>query len=255
LQIIIPVILDGHAIQGLIDTGATTTFLPIAVEKQMFGLDLGSPDAPERDLQGGTKAYQHVFKSLSFNGVTVANPHILVYAQALSDEVPTMIIGMDVLRKLHIFMAFSERKMYISGASATPLAAAPGRIASLNQQLTARPDDAALMNIRNFLRARLKTDLEGVMADAKKALALKPGDAEILDTQAFILYQQGKYQDALSAYDTALAANPTQATALFMRGHTKGKLGDAAGMAADIAAAHKVRPNVDSVFTAYNVDL
>jgi predicted aspartyl protease len=255
LQIIIPVMLDGHNVQALIDTGAANTFLPIAMEKQLFGLDLGSADAPERKLDGGLKAYEHVFKSLSFNGIAVANPHILMNPEAVIYNVPQMIIGMDVLRKLHIFMAFSERKMYISAASATPLAAAPGKIASLGQQLASKPDDAALLNIRSFLRARAKIDLDAAMADTDRADRLKPNDAEILDTRAFILYQQGKYREALAAYDVAMRTPPLLAVTFFMRGHTKGKLGDAAGMAADIATARKMRADVDSVFTPYGVDL
>ena len=69
------------------------------------------------------------------------------------------------------------------------------------------------------------------------------------------MYQQGKYQEALSAYDAALAADPKQAESLFMRGHAKGKLGDAAGMATDIAAAKSIKPDMENQFQPYDVDL
>ena len=36
-----------------------------------------------------------------------------------------MIIGMDVLRKLHMYIAFGERKLYVSPASAPAAKAGP----------------------------------------------------------------------------------------------------------------------------------
>ena len=38
---------------------------------------------------------------------------------------PEVVIGMELLRKLHLYMAFGEKKLYITPASAKPAAAPP----------------------------------------------------------------------------------------------------------------------------------
>lgn len=187
-------------------------------------------------------------------------------------EQPDLILGMDVLRKLHIYIATKENKLYVSDASIqTPEAAASEAALSLPQRkaayqqdartaiqnadtaLQTAPQNAAALNNRCFARAVMKVDLDKALDDCDQAIKLKPGNAPLLDSRAFVLYQQGKFQDALQAYDAALAINGKLAVALFMRGHTKDKLGDTAGKDADIAAAVKIQPNVADRFQLYNV--
>jgi tetratricopeptide (TPR) repeat protein len=91
------------------------------------------------------------------------------------------------------------------------------------------------------------------MADCDLAIKLKPGDPSTLESRALVLYQQGKYQDALSAYDAVLAINPRQASALLLRGYTKAKLGDQTGMAADIAAAKAANSAVEAQLLALDI--
>jgi hypothetical protein len=35
-------------------------------------------------------------------------------------DIPDMLIGMDVLRKLHLYIAFGEAKLYVTDAAAQP---------------------------------------------------------------------------------------------------------------------------------------
>jgi tetratricopeptide (TPR) repeat protein len=81
-------------------------------------------------------------------------------------------------------------------------------------------------------------------------LKAKPQAAPIIDSKAFVLYQLGRYQEALDTYNQALAINPAQAASLYVRGHTKHKLGDTAGGDADIAAAKALDGDVQSTFTS-----
>jgi len=83
--------------------------------------------------------YRHRFASLSFGGVTVANPMIDVIRDLaermgprtvtgtrvpdVQEELPDLLIGMDILRHLHLYIAYGEQKLYITPASAP--AAAP----------------------------------------------------------------------------------------------------------------------------------
>jgi predicted aspartyl protease len=143
----IPVTLDGHTEQAIIDTGAVRTLIQMDEEQRVFNLALGDADTPASGVLNGDpslKMYRHRFKSLSFGDVTVNNPEVYIAPNAMGRNadksqlvgdrtksekdllaVPDMIIGMDVLRQLHIYIAFKERKMYISQASISPAAAPP----------------------------------------------------------------------------------------------------------------------------------
>ena len=218
--------------------------------------------------------YSHTFKSLAFGDVAVANPKLVILPADNFDLAPEMLIGMDIMRKLHMYFSFHEGKIYITPASIQtaeqkalqaslqPVAALrmaykasmPANIATLDKALASNPTDARTLNSRCYWRASAKIDLDGALADCDQAIKLKPGDAQILDSRALVLYQQGRYQAAVNAYDAVLAVSPKFSESLFMRGHAKGKLGDAAGMEADIAAAKSIKPDVDNEFRPYDVD-
>src|SRR6185437_13934461 len=154
-------------------------------------------------------------------------------------KIPDMIIGMDVLQKLHIYIAFGENKMYISPAApqtpemvAQQTAALPQGLlqqaykklaasgaSALGQRISAHPDDVALLNGRCWYLATSKADLDQAFADCQKAVQLSPGDAHVLDSKGMVLYQQGKYQDALAVYDEVLKTEPRAPASLLMRGY------------------------------------
>ena len=86
------------------------------------------------------KRFGHVFSSLDFGGVAVANPHVAIIPDLVGAKDPNngfttgsrvqrvddglasdLTVGMDVLKHLHIYIAFDERKLYISAAD-TPAA-------------------------------------------------------------------------------------------------------------------------------------
>ena len=71
-----------------------------------------------------------------FTGVAVSNPQLVVMpdlirrrlSNAISGEeshMPDIILGMDILRHLHVYVAYKERKLYISPADAPSPPAAP----------------------------------------------------------------------------------------------------------------------------------
>ena len=127
-HVTVPVTLDGHQEMAIIDTGSITTTLDEPEEESLFHLTLGGSDTPKStDLNGNTslKTYTHVFTNLSFGDVAVSNPKVTILpplpnkfgGRALAPEQQKMLVGMDVLRKLHVYFAFGEKKMYVSQAS------------------------------------------------------------------------------------------------------------------------------------------
>jgi predicted aspartyl protease len=138
----IPVTVDGHHLTAIIDTGASTSTVRLDMAKFVFGL---KPDADDMKVVGHlgddqtAPIYQHAFQTMSFEGITINNPHILILTdivnknadhsaqtgsltKRVSDDLtlPEVIVGMDVLSKLHMYIAFRERRVYLTEASAPP---------------------------------------------------------------------------------------------------------------------------------------
>lgn len=138
-QINLPVTLDGHPMTAILDSGATFTTLDLERAEQKLGF---SPDAPappgSPPDNSKKKIYPRHFSTLSFKGVTVANPMVIIQplqfnggknnpailgsrARHVDDEInrtkPDMIIGMDVLHHLHLYLATDEEKLYVTEAT------------------------------------------------------------------------------------------------------------------------------------------
>ena len=127
-HITMTVTLDGKPVIAILDTGSTGTNLRADVAKNIFGLSLGGPDTPENgQLEGvaGLVTYGHVFGNLALGAIPVANPHVTIIPDHANDGSaitlggPELIIGMNVLKTLHIYFAFREGKMYVSQAFAS----------------------------------------------------------------------------------------------------------------------------------------
>lgn len=149
----IPVKLDGQLQYAIVDTGAGYTTLTTLAAENAYNLKLGSPDTPALgNLQGheSQATYQHTFKLLEFEGVGISNPQIAIIPdttrhtraaasepevgshlpKAAQDEVRiNMLIGMNILRHLHIYIAYKEHKLYITPAG-TPAATAESTAAA-----------------------------------------------------------------------------------------------------------------------------
>ena len=139
----LPVMLDGHEFIAEFDTGATFTSITAGTAKRVFGIDKDAPGNVAVD-NGMPGAFGHVFATLDFEGVAVKNPHVivrpdLVGSKDANNDFQTgsrtrridddndridLIVGMDILKRLRMYIAFDERKIYISPA-APPSAQAP----------------------------------------------------------------------------------------------------------------------------------
>lgn len=127
-HLVLDVSLDGHHLRAMIDTGAPGTTLYAAEAKRVFGITSDDPN----------KRFEQVFQKLSFEGLEVGNAHIQIIpdktgskdpnngfvtgsrVRRVDDGDPTdpvMLIGMNILTKLHIYIAFDERKIYITPAA------------------------------------------------------------------------------------------------------------------------------------------
>lgn len=137
-RLTIPVTLDGKQIDAVIDTGSTNNVLNLRIAEDRFGVDVNAPDVIPLGQLGGVasaKTYRKQFATMAFEGVTVTNPVVDLIPDrqsgAFGDQrttgsltrpadrgLPDLIIGMDVLRKLHMYVAYDERKVYITAGAA-----------------------------------------------------------------------------------------------------------------------------------------
>jgi hypothetical protein len=132
----IPVTIDGHEIRAWIDTSLAQTVIDADSVNSMFGVTGDSPGAAKLDaLPNGRAIFNWTFKELKIGAITISDPRMRVEpdlvavagsksrvmlqsdsrVQHLTDHfLPSMRLGLDVLRQLHIYLAARENKLYLS---------------------------------------------------------------------------------------------------------------------------------------------
>jgi predicted aspartyl protease len=134
----LPVQVDGKELKAEIDTGATNTVMMAETAKRLFDIVPETPGNVPLNSRGMAAAFGRIFSTLDFEGVAVKNPHIIIVPNLIGtkdpnngmrtdtrtklvddlEDRPDMLIGMDILRKLHLYIAFRENRIYISEAGA-----------------------------------------------------------------------------------------------------------------------------------------
>ena len=119
----VPVTLDGQDTYAVIDSGAGLSAISMQSAKRMFGIDADSPNVEaSKQLTGASgsqiRAYTYPFKTLTMGGVTVANPRVELAegSNFLGENDASVLLGMDVLSRLHLYIAYREQKLYITDA-------------------------------------------------------------------------------------------------------------------------------------------
>jgi hypothetical protein len=132
-----PVTVDGHSVTAVMDTGAQYSVMNMKLANQLFGLTQDSPDMkPLKETSGDRSLtiYGHRFDDVAFEGVDIKNLRVYLMADQTATHgrlrpfstyfptvdssitVPDLILGMDVLRHLHIYFATKEKRLYITDA-------------------------------------------------------------------------------------------------------------------------------------------
>jgi len=124
----VPVTLDGKDYKAEIDTGSTVSLLSPAVAHGAFGLDA-------EGAQSAAGSFTAHLNTLTIGGVTVQNPHLDVILDTMGQRIqadeavsgdigastqglPDVLIGNDILRHLHLYIAYNEKKLYVTAADA-----------------------------------------------------------------------------------------------------------------------------------------
>jgi hypothetical protein len=135
-RIEVPVTIDGHAVNAVIDTSSQRSVMRRDIAELTFGLKADAPGMmPAGDLKDGLgqPVYGHTFPRISLQDVTAANVPVLIQtnsmiansnretvlgsrAQTTEAHIPDLTIGMDVLHQLHLYIVFGQKKIYVTSA-------------------------------------------------------------------------------------------------------------------------------------------
>lgn len=113
-----PVTIDGKSIMATLDTGSAISLISMksAIE---LGIDPNSPELALIRDDGQYQIFTYPFHSLDFGRVSVRNPHIAIasdnFVKGLGGD---LVIGIEALRQMHLYIAYGEKKLYITAAQA-----------------------------------------------------------------------------------------------------------------------------------------
>jgi predicted aspartyl protease len=109
----VPVMLDGKKVIATIDTGATLSVMSMEWAGKLFDVD-------EEAVKNNKGRYP--FKTLTLEGVVISNPDIRLIpndkTKVMGLGQTKMILGMGVLRQLHVYIAYKEHNIYVTAATA-----------------------------------------------------------------------------------------------------------------------------------------
>ncbi len=110
-HLITPVEIDGHTLPAMLDSGASRSDFSLETARSLFGsaLDAMRP-ATTPDAEPGL--YTYPFRKLSIGRVSVADPAIVIVPEGIAQRpagTPRLVLGMGVLRRLHLYISYSRR--------------------------------------------------------------------------------------------------------------------------------------------------
>jgi hypothetical protein len=151
---VISVDVDGKKLDAVVNTGQVNTTMNLDVAEDRFKVDVNAPDMKQVGQVGNNasaKIYRRQFQTLTFEGVTIQNPEInlvpdevkalmrnknqprtgsLTRGDAVTSRLADLTLGMSTLRKLHVYIAYREKKVYITESAPSPAAALPATSAA-----------------------------------------------------------------------------------------------------------------------------
>jgi len=139
-HVFFPMTLDGKRVAVLLDTGSTDTEMNLDAARRVFNVNVNAPDVQRvGQIAGASTAniYRRRFKKLELDGVVITDPLITLLPNTMgpppapptgsffweNDDLqglPELTLGMSVLSKLHVYIAYKERKLYLSAGAPSP---------------------------------------------------------------------------------------------------------------------------------------
>lgn len=114
--------LDGKQIPAIVDTGSTRSYMSLDAAQSEFSLTEKDANLKREGSAENGYSYRYPFKMLALDGINISHPDLILVpdskSQMMSHGGVRMILGMGILRQLHLYIAYNEAKIYATGASA-----------------------------------------------------------------------------------------------------------------------------------------
>jgi predicted aspartyl protease len=120
-HITVQAMLDGKPVKTMIDTGSQNSMISLRAASHILDIDENTSSVASLGsvvINNEVKAqrYRFPFKSLTFEGIAISNPKIEIADTGSDSRKDPLLLGIGVLRQLHLFIAYDENKLYLTGA-------------------------------------------------------------------------------------------------------------------------------------------
>jgi len=121
-HITLSVLLDGKPMLAVLDTGSETSAMSLEQAHTLFNIVPNDPRLKQRPPEAfnglpETENYSFTFHALTLEGVTVNSPDILLLpSRNMGHDPPPLLLGVGLLRQLHLYIAYQEQALYVTGA-------------------------------------------------------------------------------------------------------------------------------------------
>jgi len=133
----VSVTIEGHKIDAVVDTSSEHTVMRRDVAERLFDLKADTPQmTPIEGLKDGMsqQVYRHTFPQISLEGITARNVPAHIQANSMihnthrtpvlgsratfagEARIPSLTLGMDMLRQLHLYALVKQEKLYATAA-------------------------------------------------------------------------------------------------------------------------------------------
>jgi predicted aspartyl protease len=118
--------LDGKEIRTIVDSGASTTVMTMPQARKFFGWSDPPPEVRKVGGAEGRDYYLYTARSLALGPLSFANTPIIIVDQKDTrlDRDFELLLGMDILRELHVLVSYRQKALYLTLNPAKPAAEA-----------------------------------------------------------------------------------------------------------------------------------
>ncbi len=209
---------NGHDVEVLFDTGSPRTILSLAAAKRA-GITPESPGVVPAGATGGmgnktVRVWSAPVAKFEIGGEAIERTHILIGGIDLADQGVDMLLGADFFLAHHIYVAYSQNKLYFTYNG--------GRVFDLNARPPASPITAAAQpeeapsetptDAAGFLRRGMaeisRSDFSAAIADLTRACRLAAADANCRYQRGIAYWRNGNPRLALADFDDAIELSP-----------------------------------------------
>ncbi len=120
-HIVVPISIDGKEVRAVLDTGSSRSIMSLERAQLLFGIADNDARLVKDDATHLGAPFRFPFKTVTMQDIAVSDPDILLVPDDDSQMFangPPVILGMGILRQLHIYIAYRQHKIYATAASA-----------------------------------------------------------------------------------------------------------------------------------------